>query len=109
MNGGLTADYYVPASQAGTWHCYASIKCVSIYSSGAACDVGLDFGGTNTWTWDGFYLPGAANGQYQIYDLGVWQVTDLDEFFVAAGTTYGTTVYVDRYFMVAIPPVDASS
>ncbi len=99
-NAGWNADYYVPASQAGTWHCYASMKCSSIDNSGTACDVGIVNNNTVTWNWDAANLPGAANGQYQIYDLGIQELTNVDEFFVAAGTTYDTMVYVDRYYLV---------
>ncbi len=104
VNAGWNADYYVPASQVGTWHCYASIKCSSIDTAGTACDVGIYYGSTGTWTWVGVNLQnGAANGQYQIYDLGVQQLNDTAVFFVAAQGDYDTTVYVDRYFMVARP------
>ncbi len=68
-----------------------------------ACDVGIYYGSTKTWTWVGADLGnGVANGQYQIYDLGIQQLTDVDEFFVSPGTAYGTTVSLTGSFLVDV-------
>ncbi len=99
-NAGWTADYTIPASQVGTWHVYASIRCSSIDTSGLACDLGI-FDGTTT-SYQIIYLEnGAVDGNYHQYDMGIQQLTTNDVIYVAAPTTTDTTVYVDRYFLMA--------
>ncbi len=91
-------QYPVPASQDGTWHCYAHVRVDTTATSGLAFAVGI------LATQDNVLLQnGASDGQYHAYDLGVQQLTPGAYFwFSTVDNPSVSAVYVDRIVLRSV-------
>ncbi len=107
-------QYPIPASVANESpvHCYVRVRCDATNQSGTACILGIwDNSANAAVTQESvLYQNGAGNGQYQVYDLGVYNLTTSMYVSVAPpGSAQATpAVYVD-YISFARAPVIANN
>ncbi len=88
---------------AGTWHCWASVRCQTNASTGNAFQIGIYNSTTaSSVTSQTVKLQnGAKDSNYHDYDLGTHQLTTGMYFwFGTVNNPSVTAVYVDRIFLV---------